>query len=213
VGGAAQPSHRRGLSRAAACCPSLCSATVRERLAGYAPGPRWRDNGAASTCSPVTSTRSDEWLSRSRPRRPVKRLPVDYASHSAAVETIRERLLADLAGVRPRAGEVPFYSTVTGKALRHSVSMPVLVHQSAPRRALRADTRVLLAAATCLHRVQPTLACRASRRRRGGRRRRDRGGAAAHDGGLTKVVDLTGEAFVRGVAVDWRTAFPGPVSR
>ncbi|MEV0363773.1 SDR family NAD(P)-dependent oxidoreductase [Nocardia fusca] len=41
-----------------------------------------------------------------------KRIPVDYASHSAAVEQIRDRVLADLAPVRPRSGSVPFFSTV-----------------------------------------------------------------------------------------------------
>ncbi|MEV3960949.1 SDR family NAD(P)-dependent oxidoreductase [Nocardia sp. NPDC050193] len=41
-----------------------------------------------------------------------KRIPVDYASHSAAVEQIRDRVLADLAPVRPVSGSVPFFSTV-----------------------------------------------------------------------------------------------------
>ncbi|MFG2093241.1 type I polyketide synthase [Streptomyces sp. NPDC048612] len=44
----------------------------------------------------------------------VRRIPVDYASHSAQVEEIREQLLADLAPVRPRSGATPFFSTVTG---------------------------------------------------------------------------------------------------
>ncbi|MGM1057967.1 SDR family NAD(P)-dependent oxidoreductase [Saccharothrix sp. Mg75] len=39
-------------------------------------------------------------------------LPVDYAAHSAQVEAIRERLLADLAGVTPLEARVPFRSTV-----------------------------------------------------------------------------------------------------
>ncbi|MFI9588030.1 amino acid adenylation domain-containing protein [Streptomyces sp. NPDC052236] len=43
-----------------------------------------------------------------------RKIPVDYASHSAQVETIRERILADLAGISPRSGTVPFHSTVTG---------------------------------------------------------------------------------------------------
>ncbi|KPI21985.1 6-deoxyerythronolide-B synthase, partial [Actinobacteria bacterium OK074] len=43
-----------------------------------------------------------------------RRIPVDYASHSAQVEEIREQLLTDLAPVRPRAATVPFFSTVTG---------------------------------------------------------------------------------------------------
>ncbi|WUH90881.1 type I polyketide synthase [Streptomyces sp. NBC_00433] len=42
-------------------------------------------------------------------------LPVDYASHSAQVEQIREELLAELAGIAPRTSAVPFYSTVTGQ--------------------------------------------------------------------------------------------------
>ncbi|NUT93988.1 MAG: acyltransferase domain-containing protein, partial [Saccharothrix sp.] len=44
-------------------------------------------------------------------------IPVDYAAHSIQVSAIREKLLADLADVRPRAGEVPFYSAVTGGSL------------------------------------------------------------------------------------------------
>ncbi|MGW9172883.1 type I polyketide synthase, partial [Streptomyces decoyicus] len=44
----------------------------------------------------------------------VRRIPVDYASHSVHVEEIREQLLADLAPVSPRSGATPFFSTVTG---------------------------------------------------------------------------------------------------
>ncbi|WP_157574412.1 type I polyketide synthase [Nocardia jejuensis] len=41
-----------------------------------------------------------------------RRIAIDYASHSSAVERIRDRLLADLDAVRPRSGTVPFLSTV-----------------------------------------------------------------------------------------------------
>ncbi|MEN3585729.1 SDR family NAD(P)-dependent oxidoreductase, partial [Streptomyces sp. ZYX-F-203] len=41
-------------------------------------------------------------------------IAVDYASHTPQVEEIRERVLADLAPITPRTGDVPFYSTVTG---------------------------------------------------------------------------------------------------
>ncbi|MET7575511.1 beta-ketoacyl synthase N-terminal-like domain-containing protein, partial [Streptomyces sp. NPDC005492] len=44
----------------------------------------------------------------------VRPVSVDYASHSAAVEEIESRLLADLAPLRPQAGTVPMYSSVTG---------------------------------------------------------------------------------------------------
>ncbi|WP_303392126.1 type I polyketide synthase [Kitasatospora sp. NA04385] len=43
-----------------------------------------------------------------------RRLPVNYAAHSAQVETIREQLLTDLADITPRQAAIPFYSTVTG---------------------------------------------------------------------------------------------------
>ncbi|MEN3357457.1 MAG: hypothetical protein V7637_1439 [Mycobacteriales bacterium] len=46
-----------------------------------------------------------------------RRIPVDYASHSPQVEAIRDRLIADLAGIRPRPGTVAFYSTVTAGPL------------------------------------------------------------------------------------------------
>ncbi|MFD5437541.1 type I polyketide synthase, partial [Kitasatospora sp. NPDC127067] len=41
-------------------------------------------------------------------------IEVDYASHSAHVEEVRERLLSDLDGIAPLSGTVPFLSTVTG---------------------------------------------------------------------------------------------------
>ncbi|MFF9585263.1 SDR family NAD(P)-dependent oxidoreductase [Streptomyces achromogenes] len=44
-----------------------------------------------------------------------RRLPVNYAAHSAQVESIREQLLTDLAGIEPRTVDVPFYSTVTAE--------------------------------------------------------------------------------------------------
>ncbi|MEG3632110.1 beta-ketoacyl synthase N-terminal-like domain-containing protein, partial [Streptomyces poriticola] len=44
-----------------------------------------------------------------------RRIAVDYASHSALVEAVRDRLLADLEGIRPAEGTVPLFSTVTGE--------------------------------------------------------------------------------------------------
>ncbi|MFF7634693.1 SDR family NAD(P)-dependent oxidoreductase [Kitasatospora sp. NPDC008050] len=46
-----------------------------------------------------------------------RRIQVDYASHSPQVSAIRERLLAELAPITPRSGDVPFYSSVTGELL------------------------------------------------------------------------------------------------
>jgi len=44
-------------------------------------------------------------------------IPVDYASHSAHVERLRERLAEDLAPISPRAARVPFVSSATGGVL------------------------------------------------------------------------------------------------
>nr|WP_239581369.1 type I polyketide synthase [Streptomyces sp. HB132] len=46
-----------------------------------------------------------------------KRIDVDYASHSAHVERIRDQLLKVLADLSPRVSKVPLYSTVTGELL------------------------------------------------------------------------------------------------
>ncbi|MFJ1797217.1 acyltransferase domain-containing protein, partial [Kitasatospora griseola] len=50
-----------------------------------------------------------------------RRLPVNYAAHSAQVEAIREQLLTELADIAPQSARVPFYSTVTGEEIDTSV--------------------------------------------------------------------------------------------
>ncbi|WP_344333846.1 SDR family NAD(P)-dependent oxidoreductase, partial [Kitasatospora putterlickiae] len=44
----------------------------------------------------------------------VRRIPVDYASHTPHVEAIREQVLRALGRVEPRASRIPMYSTLTG---------------------------------------------------------------------------------------------------
>ncbi|CAM5711403.1 Polyketide synthase OS=Streptomyces fumanus OX=67302 GN=GCM10018772_62400 PE=4 SV=1 [Streptomyces fumanus] len=46
-----------------------------------------------------------------------RRVPVDYASHSAQVESIRDRILTDLADLEPMTPRIPFYSAVTAERL------------------------------------------------------------------------------------------------
>ena len=45
----------------------------------------------------------------------VRRIAVDYASHTRHVEDIRDTLADALGGITARAPEIPFYSTVTGE--------------------------------------------------------------------------------------------------
>lgn len=46
-----------------------------------------------------------------------KRLDLDYAFHSPAMDPIETALCESLAAIKPRKGEIPFYSTVTGELL------------------------------------------------------------------------------------------------
>jgi acyl transferase domain-containing protein/NADPH:quinone reductase-like Zn-dependent oxidoreductase/acyl carrier protein len=52
---------------------------------------------------------------------PATRIPVDYASHSAQIEELRETLRESLSGLRPQTCDVEFISTVTGAGLDTSI--------------------------------------------------------------------------------------------
>ncbi|WP_317931630.1 SDR family NAD(P)-dependent oxidoreductase [Streptomyces cellostaticus] len=49
--------------------------------------------------------------------RGARRIAVDYASHTAHVEAVRERLAEDLAGVSASSSPVPFYSTLEARVV------------------------------------------------------------------------------------------------
>ncbi|WP_299537454.1 type I polyketide synthase [uncultured Streptomyces sp.] len=137
-----------------------------------------------------------------------RRVPVDYASHSAHVEILRERLAADLAPVRPRGSTVPFYSSVTGGPLDtvrldasywyDNLRMPVRFEEVT--RALLDDGRTTFLEPT----AHPGLAV-------GLRETLDeRGtpGTVLHtlrrdEGGRDRWLTALAEAHVHGVAVDW----------
>ncbi|WP_435826249.1 type I polyketide synthase, partial [Micromonospora carbonacea] len=72
-------------------------------------------NGPTSVVVSGDSAALDELVAHYEARDTrVRRVPVDYASHSAHVEPLREQLLALLAGLAPRTGEIRFRSTVEG---------------------------------------------------------------------------------------------------
>ncbi|MEW2079923.1 type I polyketide synthase, partial [Streptomyces sp. NPDC013433] len=76
-----------------------------------------------------------------------RRVPVDYASHSAQVETIRDRLTKELAGITGTGSAVPFYSATTG-ALLDTTLLDTTYWYDNLRRQVRFDAAVgaLLAA-------------------------------------------------------------------
>ncbi|MBL1110311.1 SDR family NAD(P)-dependent oxidoreductase, partial [Streptomyces sp. 5-8] len=143
-----------------------------------------------------------------------KRLPVDYASHSAHVESIRERLLADLADVRARPAEVPFYSTVTGARLDttgldagywYTNLRQSVLFEPATRTLLDAGYGVFVECSphpVLLHSIEETADAAGTGITGLGSLQRD-------NGGPERFLAALGEAFVSGVPVDWSAVFDG----
>jgi acyl transferase domain-containing protein len=147
-----------------------------------------------------------------------RRIPVDYAAHSAQVEEIREGLMDVLGSLAPRTSEVAFHSTVTAGVL-DTTGLDAGYWYRNLRETVRFDqtTRELLEQG---HGVfvemspHPTLtvAVQECAEETGtqvvavGTLRRDEGGLR---GFLTSVA----EAYAHGVTVDWAPAFAGAGAR
>ncbi|MFZ1162475.1 type I polyketide synthase [Mycobacterium sp.] len=143
-----------------------------------------------------------------------RRIDVDYASHSVAVDAIREQLAEALAGIEPQTARTVFFSTVTGGVLdtaeltadywfrniRQTVEFDQAVRtastsgyrtfiESSPHPALIVGIEDTASDGGAEAVVVPTLG-------------RD-------DGGLARFFSSAAQAFVSGVKVDWRAALPG----
>ncbi|MDQ7806831.1 SDR family NAD(P)-dependent oxidoreductase [Amycolatopsis sp. A133] len=136
-----------------------------------------------------------------------KRVPVDYASHSAQVEQLRDELLDVLAPITPRSGETAFISTVTGEWIDGS-ALDAEYWYTNLRSTVRLDTaieRLKSEGFGAFIEASPhpvlTMAIGEDVVALGSLRR--------DDGGLTRFHTALAEAHVRGVAVDWTPAFPG----
>ncbi|RKN03702.1 type I polyketide synthase [Streptomyces radicis] len=135
-----------------------------------------------------------------------RRIPVDYASHSAQVDGLRERILVDLAGVEPRPGGVPFYSTVSGGELDTS-GLDAGYWFESLRGRVRFDEAVE-AARSAGHGVfvecsaHPVLVPGLEDAVAIGSLRRN-------EGGLQRLLTSLAEGWVRGVPVAWDTVFAG----
>ncbi|MBB5891325.1 type I polyketide synthase [Kutzneria kofuensis] len=136
-------------------------------------------------------------------------IPVDYASHSAVVAELEAELLEALAPITPRSASVPFFSTVTGdwvdgselsaqywytnlrETVRFAPAVEALVGQ---------DFGVFVEVS-----AHPVLVSAIEGAEAVGTLRRD-------DGGWDRFLTSAGEAFARGVAVDWASVFPEGLS-
>ncbi|TDK87069.1 SDR family NAD(P)-dependent oxidoreductase [Mycobacterium paragordonae] len=144
----------------------------------------------------------------------VRRIDVDYASHSAEVEAIRAELTEVLTGLEPSSSRIAFFSTVTGTRLdtadldadywyrniRQTVQLDQAVRsacehgyrvfiESSPHPALIAGIEGTASACDVEPVVVPTL--------------------GREDGGLHRFLSSAATAFVAGVAVNWRGLLDG----
>ncbi len=71
-----------------------------------------------------------------------RRVPMEYASHSAHVEEVRGALLAGFAPVRPRPAEIPFHSTVTGQRVEDTTTLDAAYWYDNVRRPVLFETAV-----------------------------------------------------------------------
>ncbi|MET7853888.1 SDR family NAD(P)-dependent oxidoreductase [Streptomyces avermitilis] len=185
--------------------------------------PRWDGrvsvaavNGPSATVFSGEPAALDELVAHARDQDVrVRRIDVDYASHSAQVERIEDEIMTALGPVRPGPGQIPFFSTVTAdwqdptgldaaywyRNLREPVllepSVTALVEQGYDVFVEVSPHPVLGAALTETAEragAEPVVT---------GTLRRD-------EGGLKRIHTALAELWTHGVPVDWTPAFPGP---
>ncbi|WP_437050451.1 SDR family NAD(P)-dependent oxidoreductase [Streptomyces sp. enrichment culture] len=141
-----------------------------------------------------------------------RKIPVDYASHSAHVEAIEEELLDVLADIAPRASRIPFYSTVTASVI-DTTGLDAAYWYRNLRRTVRFEetTRVLLAEGhTVFVEASPHPVLSVGIQETGeavGRPAAALGSLRRHHGGMGRFHRSLAEAWVRGVGVDWGPVF------
>ncbi|WP_116244242.1 type I polyketide synthase [Nocardiopsis sp. FIRDI 009] len=139
---------------------------------------------------------------------------VDYASHSAHVERIRDVLAQRLAGIAPRPARVPFFSTLTGAALAEDETAldagywyrnlsHTVRFAEATEAAVQAGHRTFLEVGphpVLSYAIERTLEAAGTRGAVLETLRRDRGDQA-------QLLTAAARAFTHGVDVDWGALF------
>ncbi|SHN29467.1 type I polyketide synthase, partial [Actinacidiphila paucisporea] len=150
----------------------------------------------------------------------VRRVPVDYASHTSHVEAIETDLAHLLADVKPQSAHTPIYSTLENRWLDGTELDAGYWYRNLRHTVRFADATTALAAdgyrafievsphPVLAHSLSEALDLAAPRRPSvvTGTLRRD-------DGGLDRLLLSAAELYVRGITVDWTPAFAhaGPV--
>ncbi|MEN3614681.1 SDR family NAD(P)-dependent oxidoreductase [Plantactinospora sp. ZYX-F-223] len=143
-----------------------------------------------------------------------RRIPgVDTAGHSAHVDAMRARLLAELAPVTPRTGSIPFYSTVTGSRLDtvgldagywyRNMREPV-AFEPAVRALLAAEHRLFIEVS-----AHPVLTGAVQETTEEGDVDASVSGTLRRgEGGPDRMLTALGQAGAGGIGVDWSTVLP-----
>ncbi|WP_392567432.1 type I polyketide synthase, partial [Streptomyces sioyaensis] len=166
-------------------------------------------NGAGSVAVSGDSDALDELLAELQSEDIwARRIPVDYASHSAHVESIEAELLAALADITPRASRVPFYSTVTASLIDTGEldasywyrNLRQTVRFEETTRALLADGYGVFVESS----PHPVLSMGIQETGDAlGRQVTAVGSLRRNDGGMDRFLLALGEVWAQGVAVDW----------
>ncbi|MFG3282503.1 type I polyketide synthase [Streptomyces sp. NPDC048111] len=207
---------RRLAGRGAMASVALPAAAVAERLRGRFAGVEIAVVNAPSATvvcgDPALLDALAADLEREDVR--VRRIDVDYASHSAYVEEIEAELLAALAPVTPRTPDIPFYSTLLGTRLDDEPLDATYWYRNLRGTVRFQETVEALLADGHTAFVEPsphpllTTAVQAIAEEHGtgvaavGSLRRE-------DGGPRRFLTSLGEAYTRGLPVDFGAAFPG----
>ncbi|WP_410595965.1 SDR family NAD(P)-dependent oxidoreductase [Amycolatopsis sp. lyj-23] len=145
----------------------------------------------------------------------VRRVAVDYGSHTNQVEAIEDLLAEALAGIAAQAPKVPFFSTLTGawiteagvvdggywyRNLRNQVGFGPAVAEL-----VRQGHGVFVEVSAHPVLVQPLSELSDDAVVTGSLRR--------EDGGLRRLLTSMAELFVRGVALDWTAVLPSTAAR
>ncbi|WP_282704264.1 type I polyketide synthase, partial [Streptomyces sp. CC219B] len=172
-------------------------------------------NGPSSTVVAGDLEAALEFMASAQEHGPrVRRIPVDYASHSPHVEAVRQQIIDGLTGLTPSAGRIPMYSTVTGELADgasmdgaywyHNLREPVRFEEAT---CALLDDGITVFVEASAHPVLTTGIAETAEERGTagvtvtGTLRRD-------EGGLRRLQTSAAQLWAAGVELDWDTIVP-----
>ncbi|WP_456236912.1 beta-ketoacyl synthase N-terminal-like domain-containing protein, partial [Actinokineospora pegani] len=176
---------------------------VRERIAAFNGVGIAAVNGAASVVISGDNPGLDAVMAAAEADGVrVRRVPVDYASHSAQVEALEAELLDVLGPIQPRDARVPLRSTVTGEVLDGVELDAGYWYRNLRQTVLFHDVVTALDGAVFIEVSPHPVVVSGMAGTAVGTLRRDQDG-------LDRLALSAGQAWALGVDLDWSAWFPG----